>query len=312
MSLKDVTVAPELIEAALRYKNGSYIATEILPPLPVADFDGIYMKENAILPFTSLTTLHRGDDAVAQDIKEGTDSGTYLLEGWALRKFTSNKARQRAKGGFAIWLDQVGLRLEGLLRLRYEVATAALLMSDSVITNHSIPSVLWDVSTADIAKDFDTARDTAGITSPLNALACNDKVYRALRRSNSLKEILGFNMQRSKTQLLTPDEVKDALELQFLFVSDAKLKTAAGASSRIWGDHGLLFACDPSHANVQAVLGNSFTMAGQGYTDGIKAVRYPDAENRGGGGEWAEVENLIDPIIYDAASTAYRFVSVVS
>lgn len=219
MAVKDVVYAPELVNAALRFKNDQYIARQILPPYPVMDEDGIYMKELARIPFTSLTTLARGDYAVAQDIMEGTDSANYQLEGWALRRFISDRERRRAKGGFAQWLDQVGVRLEGLLQLRYEVATAALVFTAANITNNSTPGTLWDIGTAEIPADLDTARNTTAIIGNLNAGACNKKVYRALRRAESLKELLGYKRaNRPKASLLTYDEVKDALELDFLFV----------------------------------------------------------------------------------------------
>lgn len=315
MALKDVTYAPELIQAALRYKNGNFIARSILPPQPVTDEDGIYMVELSTIPFTSLAGLARGDHAVAAELTEGADSSTYQLEGWALRRFTSDRERRRAKGGFAKWLNDAGLRLEGLLQLRYEVAVAAQVNSYAVITNagagSTSPAISWDAPNANIIEDIHTAKETAGILGNLNAIAINDVVYHRMQRNASLKETLGFDKGRQGNKLLSIDELKAALEVEYIFVSNAKVKSAAGAFTRIWGNHCLLFACDPTGANIDAVLGNSFVLSDGQHQNGIKAVQYPDAENRGGGGVWWELEDMVDPVLIAPTTAAFLYTSVI-
>lgn len=302
MALKTVQVAPELTRAALRYSNKEFIARMILPTFGVADEDGLFMKELNVIPFTNFDLLQRGDHAVAHDITEEADTGAYLLEGFGLRRFVSKREKKRAKNSFGLWLDLVGMRLEGLLQLRYEVAVAATVFNSAnfAANNKGDPGTKWDQTTADIVADIDAARDNVDILGILNALAVNRKVFRTLRRSESLKEILGFNMTRAKTSLLSLEEVKSALELDELFVSDAKYRVA-GTMTRVWDDFALLFAVDPANSFVSPVLGNSFTMTGEGFQNGIQGVQYPDAENRGMGGNWWEVNELVDPIIYFAS-----------
>lgn len=302
MGVTDVRVAPELVRAALRYENKNFIARQILPAFPVTDEDGIFMKELAIVPFTNFANIDRGDHAVAPNIEEGTDSDNYQLEGFALRRFVSNREKRRAKGSFAVWLDRVGTRLEGLLQLRYEVAVAATVFAGGnfAAANKGDPGTKWDQAAADIVADIDAAKDNVNILGDLNAMAMNDKVFRTLRRSESLKEILGFNTIRGETKLLSQEEVKSALELEHLFVSKSKY-LVDGTMTRIWGDNVLLFAVDPGNSFVTPVLGNSYVMGGDGFNNGIKGVQYPDAENRGGGGNWWEVEDMVDPIIYFAS-----------
>lgn len=302
MSLKTVQVAPELTRAALRYQNENFIARKILPTFTVSDEDGLFMKELSTIPFTLFDRIERGDHAIAKDITEVADSGSYLLEGFALRRFVSNRERNRAKSSFQIWLSRVGTRLEGLLQLRYEVAVAATVFAGGSFAsgNKGDPANKWDTANGDIVGDILTARENVDIKGSLNALAVNDKVLNKIRTSESLKEYAGLNTGRVGTKLLGMDEVKSVLELEHLFVSNTKYDVA-GTLTRVWGDNALLFAVDPGNSFVTPVLGNSFTMAGNGFQNGIKGVQYPDANNRGGGGTWWEVTDMVDPILYFAS-----------
>ncbi len=312
MAVKDVTYAPELTRAALRFKNGQFVAKMVLPPEPQTDEDGIFMKELSTLPFTSLTNLQRGDFAIAQDISEGTDSDTYKLEGWALRRFISDRERRRAKGGFATWLSLVGLRLQGLLDLRYEVATAALLFNSSNITNNEDEAAApWSSDSTDVLGAIQNARDDVDMLSPLNAAVCNDAVYNMLRKHPQLLSLMDTSRSKqSKVGRLSHDDVKDALELEFLFVSDAKVKSAAGVFTRIWGNDFLMCHVDPTNSYSVPDLGKSFVLNAPGYSNGARGVKYRDPNNRGGGGDWHEMENMIDPVLMSPGNAAYLFENV--
>lgn len=319
MTLKAVQVAPELTRAALRYQNPGMMARNILPTFNVADEDGIYMVELSTVPFTLFDRIERGDHAIASDITETADSANYLLEGFGLRRFISKREKKRAKKGFQMWLHLVGTRLEGLLRLRYEAAVAAIVFNASsfAVGNKGDPAIKWDQDTATIVENILAARENVDIKGTLNALAINDKVFNRIRTSEALKEYAGLNTTRSGTRLLMQDEVKSVLELDHLFVSNTRYNVA-GTLTRVWGDQALLFAVDPANSFVTPVLGNSFTMTGEGFSNGIQGVQYPDAENRGMGGTWWEVNELVDPIIYFASGettikeTAHLFTNVLT
>lgn len=304
MSLKTVQVAPELTRAALRYENKNMMARKILPPFMVADEDGLFMKELSTIPFTLFDRTERGDHSIAHDITEVADTGNYLLEGFGLKRFVSDREKRRAKNSFQLWLSRVGTRLEGALQLRYEVQVASIVFDGTNFAagNKGDPAIKWDVNTAAIIEDILAARENVDIKGDLNALAINDVVFNKIRTSESFKEIMALNSMRAGTRLAVADEVMSILELDFLFVSNTKFVNAAGTLARVWGDNALLFAVDPANSFTTPVLGNSFTMTGEGFQNGIKGVQYRDMENRGMGGTWWEVNELIDPILYTASS----------
>lgn len=303
MSLKTVQVAPELTRAALRYENKHMMARSILPTFIVPDEDGLFMKELSTIPFTLFDRTERGDHSIAHDITEVADSANYLLEGFGLRRFVSDREKKRAKSSFQMWLSRVGIRLQAAIMLRYEVQVAALVFDGTNFAagNKGDPAVKWDVNTAAIIEDILAARENVDIKGELNALAINDVVFNKIRTSESFKEVMALNSTRSGTRLAVADEVMAILELDFLFVSNTKFVNSAGTLARVWGDNALLFAVDPGNSFVTPVLGNSFTMAGEGFQNGIKSVQYRDAENRGMGGTWWEVNELVDPILYTAS-----------
>jgi len=293
-----VHVDRPLSNFAVQYRNRKLIGAEVAPFVMVNNKSDEYFIFTKKDRFTVPETI-RGPKGSANEADWTTSTSTYGCVDNALRHFLSDaivanqdtpiQARQRTVSF-----------LTDLLLLAYERQVSSL-VTTAANYGASYKATLsgddqWDqYDTSDPIGDVETGK-AACFVEP-NTMIIGEEVWRKVKHHPQILDRIKGGARGGDPAIVKPELVAEIFEVERLLIGKAKYNSAnAGGTasySYVWGKDAVLAYIDPD-VDLENVSAFKSFMWRQMTTDaGYKVRTYRD-EEKGGGGEWIEVEHSYD------------------
>jgi len=244
---------PFLPNFSVGYMDGAtYIADFVCPVIP-GNVQRRYYKEDR-RDASRLLDLKVGPKAKPAEASINIGNATYLETGYAEMAVIANKDLADATDIPELFDLHKRAIMFDLIRAR-EKRVADLLMTTSNYATNCYTTLTtynkWDRgpsdSTADPIQDIRiTAASSKYVAGTPNAGACSKLVFEYLRKHPKVIAAAG---PRALDRVVSAEELRELLGLQYLFVGDAKYDTVPGASTAsydyIWGKGFAVFTVVP-------------------------------------------------------------------
>lgn len=300
---------------SIEYSNRKLIAQEAVPFIAVQKKSDTYMKYTQKDRFTVPITI-RGPQDTANEVDWTATTGNYACIDHAMRHFIPDAQAANADPGVD-YRRRTSNFLTDLILLSYERKIATMLFTAGNYAS-SYKATLsggnqWDqFATSDPIGNVETAMEAAFVRP--NIMIIGQAVWSKLKQH---PQILARITGGSKT--MDPAKVSKALvaelfEVDRLLVGEAKYNTAnkgADASfSYVWGKFAWLGFVDmaPGLDSITAVSSFRWNQLATNLGYQVRTYR---AEDKGGGGEWIEVETSYDEV-QPTSDLAFLYSTVVS
>jgi hypothetical protein len=302
---------PILSNAAIAYTNDAYIASELLPTLPVNFQTGKHWIYNQGR-FRN-TPSKRATGAKSGEVELTLTTGNpYFCEDHALKQFVADEDVENATTPTDPYTD-ANENVNEMLLIGREIEAATLLTSTANITQNTTlsgTSRLDDYSNSDPFATIETGRQTIHSATHLtpNVLVMGKQVWDKLKYHPALMERVKYS-QRAQ---MTTDLVASLLEVDRILVAAAGYNTSkegqTDSMSYIWGKDMLLAYVAPKIAPKMLSLGINYQWAKKSKV--VQRLRGTDEEDRQGtyirvGGDYYDMN-------ITSASCGYLMKTVVS
>lgn len=301
----EVHVERALTNMAVKYKNGAFIADQILPRVKVKKENDLYFifgreeyrREDTI----------RADGSEANELEWSVDTGSYKCIEYALKGKVTD--RQRKNQDVPLNLDVTTMqKLVDAIDLDYEMRVEALVTSTSVITQYTTLSGnnQWDDDNfvGDIEENIDTGKETIrlAIGRDPNTIVIPSAIAKVMKRDAAVRELIKY----TQSNLLVNGDLPPVLWNMEVKIPGGIHDTAAenqtAVYADIWGKDVLLAYIEPRPSLETMSLG--YTIMAQD-----KLVRKWREEKLRT--EFVEVSEIMDEKIV-AAACGYLIMAAIS
>lgn len=245
---------PRLSGFSVDYQDGSNYIADLAAPIVKGDAERRYTKFSR-RDAGRMLDLKVSSKGMPKESSIDISSGTYLEDGYAEIQKIAKKDLADARDIPSLLMKHAR-SIRGDLKRDRERRVADKFMSTSNYAASCYTSISstnrWDVgpatSTADPIKDIRiTAMSAAAVAGTLNAGACSKPVAEYLRAHPKVVAAAGT---RASDRVLSYDELRQLLDLQYLFVGDAKYDSAGSAVDpvydSVWGKGFSVFSVQPN------------------------------------------------------------------
>lgn len=251
---------PILTDVSLGYQNADYIASLLLPSLPVKFQSGkhfIYDKGQ----FRS-EDARRGMGARSKEVTHSLTTGlTYFAEDHALKEFVADEDVDNAPEGVDPFVDATE-NVTSKLDVSREIEVANMLTDTGIITQNTTLSGTsqWSDSTSDPVAAIRAAKSTVrdSIMVDPNTLVLSKKVFDKLVDHPAIVERVKY----SQLGVLNTDLLARFFDVDRVIIGAAKKNTSvegqADSMSDIWGKDALLAYVNPRLGKKTVSLGVTY------------------------------------------------------
>ena len=259
----DVHIDSALSEIAIAYKNKTFIADQVFPPVNVdKQSDYFFVWDKGSWLTNQVEGRTPGDTYPEGRMKLSND--TYYADEYHLGYAIpwEHKKNQDA----AVQLEETGAEwLAHQFMLNREIQIAASIFVGAIWdTNPTVGTdfIAWDdYDNSDPPSNVDTYMETIlqNTGAKANTLVVGRQVFSKLRRHPLLLDMYKYTGRG----MLTQQEVADALDIETLLIGEAVQRTSvegAGTAVQafIWGKHALLLYVPPRPALREPAAGYTF------------------------------------------------------
>lgn len=280
------------------YTNSDFIASGILPAVPVAEESGkVAALENSHLrTYDSRRALYDESDHRMEFKVSNTDS--YQVEYYDLSVYVPDRLQQQLQTPFDARRD-AGISALQALMLERENALATAFTSTAVLTNNvtlSGTDQFSDFTNSTPEDVFEDARTAvhAAIGREANAVYMSRAVFNTLKRHPFFLGLV------KGVSVLSPDGLmtllKDYFEVKYVFIGKSiKVTSNEGQTetkSVVWGNDVVFFYRPESPSLYEPSLGYQFTLSG----DNVRAVSRRHSNDKGDiiEAQWAYQDKILD------------------
>lgn len=274
-TISDVHIDSALSDISIAYKNKAFIAEQVFPLVTVEkQSDYYYVWDKGSWLTNQVEKRAEGDYYPEGRIKLSNDTfycDMYHL-GYAI------PWEKKTNADVAINLEKAGTNwLAHQFALNREIQIATAIMGNSIWDNDldaGTDFTAWDdYDNSDPPDDIDTYRDTVLQNTGVlpNTLVMGRQVFSKLRRHPLLLDMFKYTGRG----ILTPDQVREALDVEKLLVGTAVQRTsnegATAAQAFVWGKDALLLYVPDSPALEEPAAGYTFVwnLESTGFTTAI-------------------------------------------
>lgn len=257
---KEVHIDSALSNFAVEYRNGLFVAEQVLPVLPVVHESDKYFKFNREELREQVT--ERAVGAPANEFVWGTTNDNYSAEEYSLRSLVADRVVRNSDAPIAPKM-RTTKKLMNLIKLAMEKRVMNLVTGGSLTKTN--PSPKWDGTSPLIESDIDTAKQWISLNSGVipNSLLMNTEVKDVFKKDSTIRNLIRYTIQGSAGQeLLVNGELPPIIFNLRPVIAEAAENTAKeGASasySRIWPDDVLIWFAEPAPGIESLSLGYMF------------------------------------------------------
>jgi hypothetical protein len=311
----DLHIDRPLSNFAVEYANAKLIADGVCPIVRVGNKSDLYntyeKKDRFTIPETA-----RGPKDTANEVEWSKSYSNYYCKDRALREFLSDASVANSDPGVNP-RQRTTTFLTDLLLLDLEVTVAALATTyanyGSGYRAQLSGGDRWDqFATSDPLANIETAR--AAIFMEPNVAIIGAEVWAKIKQHPQILDRVSGGSTNANPAMVTAQLVAELFEVDRLLIGKAKRNTAnkgqTASYSYIWGkDVVLAYVSDaPSLEDMSAW--KTFRWNQMSTAVGYKVRSYRD-EEKGGGGEWIEVETSDESKVI-CADAAYLIDTVIT
>jgi hypothetical protein len=290
--------SPLLTNVAADVKNRAYVAEQVLTPVGVPRKQGQYLVWDQGVTFKAPRTKY-AQDGSASMIDLSATKNPFSLNTHALSAFVDEEELEQAPEAQVRAMKVA--KLVNAIQLRLEIDVAALVFSNSVITNTAALSGTsqWsDFTNSDPIGAILTQADQ--LPAMPNTFIAGRDVITKLRTHTKVLTAIQYTQRGGVASL---ESLAGLLGVDRIIVGDAFQDTAAdgqaATKSRIWGKSALLAYIDPSPPSPlmdQPTLGYLPRLAMGGNPWRVYTSRDP-MRGTGAGREFIKVETTYAPLV---------------
>jgi hypothetical protein len=243
-----------------------HVADDILPVLNVKQYTGLIGKYGDS-HFRIVDDVVTGKSEVKRVDSVSRTTTTYNVTSHALAGLVTKRDYANVEEPFEAESDEV-VGITTAIKTIKEKAVADVLFSTSIITQNASPSNKYNsFSNSDPFVEIALAHSTILRSghAKCNAAILPQQVMDFLQYHPEILSRLGFSQNRAG--LLSYDDMKQALKVDYLFVPSAVANTAkegvADSLGQIWSDSILFYHRPAAAAKYQNSLGYQVRIAGQ-------------------------------------------------
>lgn len=296
-------VNPILSNIAIQYRNTSFIADRVLPPVNggVTNKTGRFQKYTKSDRFNIWDTS-LGPKAEAKEIEWSVTEDTYACKGKALKEFVSDDEVNNAVSPVTPQSDTVEF-LQDLMLADREKRVNDLLLAGSPGAN---AAAKWDVAGTAVITDVLNAHKQC--FAPPNTVIMSYDVFMAIKNNTGILDRVKY----SQLGVVTTDLLASLFEVERVLVGNSRYNTAkrgqTPAYSQIWTDSVYVCYINPRPSPKALTLGLTFWE--RIFSAGLWRVRTWREEERGlGGGTMVQIETSVDEKLV-ATDVAYAIKDV--
>jgi hypothetical protein len=290
----NIHIDAPLSNYARGYGDNKYIATEILPILPVQNESDVYWIYNQ--EEIEETTALRAIGTPLRQIDFDYTTGSYQCEEYGHKVLIPDRKARNADKGINLKMDAVR-KIIGKVNLTLEKQVKDLVTGGTI--SGTVPSVKWDATdaTPTIEANIDTAKQTVliNILEEANIAMINDQVRDVLKKDSTIRNLMRYTVNENKGKELVVDRnggLPPVLWGLKVIVATAIENTAkkgqTASRSRVWPDDVLVAYINPAPVLGSASLG--FTFQSKPYS--VKRWYDDDLE-----GEYIAGSQILDTVV---------------
>ena len=301
---------------SIEYKNRALIAQEAVPFIPVMKKSDTYMEYTQKDRFTVPQTI-RGPKDKANEVDWTATTGSYACIDHAMRHFIPDAQAANADPGVD-YRRRTSNFLTDLILLQYERVIATMLFTAGNYSG-SYKSTLssgnrWDVyASSDPIGNVETAMEACFVRP--NTMIIGQAVWSKLKQHPQILARITGGSTSTDAVKVSKRLVAELFEIDRLLVGEAKYNTAnkgaaAASFSYVWGKFAWLGFIDPNPGLDSITAASSFRWNQLATNLGYQVRTYRN-EEKGGGGEYIEVETSYDEK-QPTSDLAFLYATVVS
>lgn len=297
----EMTPHPALTPIAVEFQNDALVAEAFCNVVPV-DLESDVYYEHAASEAFDVYDDNVEQDSVVPEVTSRVTERTYTVEDHGLREPVGKKRRMQAQAAGYDALARATNKVTNHVKLNHEIRAASVLTNTSnylaanVMTAGagSSPGKWTNQTTGDPIRDLETMIDLLlGVGMGRIKILFGLTAWRNLSLHT---KVLSAFQPTSATAVIQPEQIKQALGVDEVFIGRARKSTANKANqdegfsnSRVWGDNVVIAVQPPEGAAGKEVPAFAYTFRQRVNGNLLNVYSYFQHERGGHGSDWIQV-----------------------